>query len=136
MYQRMAVMAALSCLILATPALARDRHQTDDAPCDAEGGAFDQPYELVSFATDHDYFADAPQPPAADPKAAPGADDEDDDSAEDPDADSEDDDDAQNPNGCAEIMVTPYDLMLHQPDQKPQWAALRRGRVVWKPETV
>jgi len=128
MYQRMAAMAAFSCLILATPALARDRHKTDGEPCDTVG-AFDSDQELVAFrASGPDYFEDQKAKPA-EQQAAPDADADDGDSADDPDADSDDDDESDG-NGCAEIMVTPYDLMIHAPDTQPLPVVLRREHLV------
>lgn len=129
MYQRMAAMAAFSCLILATPALAAPGHhrQAADAPCDADVGAFDETYETVAFTQDHSYFPQEEQAQPDKRQAAPDADDDSDD-ADDPDADS-DDGDSDN-QGCAEIMVTPYDIMIHAPDTQPLPVVLRREHVV------
>lgn len=129
MYKRIAAMAAFSCLILATPALAHDRQKADGEPCDTPG-AFDSAPELVAFLTGPDYF---PAPEEARPQAQPAdpdADDDDGDSADAPDADSEGEDGAT--QGCAEIMVTPYDLMLHGADKEPLPVVLwQRMPVLW-----
>lgn len=129
MYQHMAAMAAFSCLILATPAFAAPghHHQAADAPCDADVGAFDETYETVTFTQDHSYFPQEEQAQPDKGQAAPDADDDSDD-ADDPDADS-DDGDSDN-QGCAEIMVTPYDIMIHAPDTQPLPVVLRREHVV------
>jgi hypothetical protein len=129
MMTRTVLLAAFSTLILSTPAFAAPGdHKTGDAPCDADGGAFDQGYDPVAFRPDHNSFSQDQQAlPGDDQQAAPDADAEDDgDSADDPDADDGDEDAAPGNDGCAQIMVTPYDIMIHQPDRAPEWAALRR----------
>jgi hypothetical protein len=125
---RTVLLATFSALILTTPALARDRHKIDDAPCDTPG-AFDGDQELVAYHIfGPDTFEDMRAKPGADAQAAPdtGADPDDGDPPDDPDADSDDDDDGSNNQGCAEIMVTPYDLMIHAPDRASLPVVLRR----------
>lgn len=127
MMSRTVLLTAFSALILATPALARDRHKVDDTPCDAEG-AFDGGQELVAFrVSGPDPFFEDQRAKAGGQQAAPDADadPDDSDSTDDPDADSGDDDGSNN-QGCAEIMVTPYDLMIHMPDRAPLPVVLRR----------
>lgn len=137
MYQRMAAMAAFSCLILATPALAAPghHHKAADAPCDADVGAFDETYEVVAFTQDHSYFPQEEQARPDKRQAAPDADDDSDD-ADDAGSDDGDDDGDSGNQGCAEIMVTPYDIMIHAPDTQPLPVVLRREHLVRKAELI
>jgi hypothetical protein len=126
MYKRTVLLTAFSSLILAAPALAAPGHhqKAADAPCDADG-PLDNVYDPVAFFPDRNYFPDDEQAlPDGDEQAAPDADD-DGDSADDPDADG-DEDAAPDGEGCAQIMVAPYDIMIRPPDQATMPVVLRR----------
>lgn len=125
---RTVLLAAFSSLVLATPALAREHRSSADAPCDATG-PFDGSYDPVAYLPDRNYFPDDEQAlPDSDEQAAPDADDEGD-SADDPDSD-DDEDAAPDGEGCAQIMVAPYDVMIHPADTPALPVVLRREHVV------
>ncbi len=114
---RTVVLTAISALFLATPAFAAPGQKMlriDSAPCDAEG-PLDGYYDLAAFHSDDSYFPD-------DEAAAPDAD-KDDDSADDGDEDA-----APDREGCATIMVTPYDFVIRPEDKSPEPVLLRRRR--------
>lgn len=131
---RTVLLAAFSSLVLATPAFAapgRDHHTIDSTPCDADG-PFDGGFELAAFHPERTYFPTAQQAAPDGEQAAPDDGDEAD-QGDDPD---EGDEDANPDNeGCAEIMVAPYDVMIHPPEKPALPVMLRREHVVVrKPE--
>ncbi|MES2443715.1 MAG: hypothetical protein V4574_12865 [Pseudomonadota bacterium] len=129
------MLTAFSSLVLATPALAatRDHHATAIAPCDADT-PFDGVFDTVAFRPDNGYFPDDEEAaPDSDEQAVP---DEGDEGGDDPAAEG-DDEAAPDGEGCAEIMVAPYDLFIRPPEQSPAPAALRRrSHAVQRPSLI
>lgn len=129
------LMAAFSSMVLAAPAFAApaDQRSTGIAPCDAS--PLDGYYEPVAFRPNDSYFPDDEEVlPDTDEQAAPGDDDE----AEQGDAPSAGgkDKDARDREGCADIMVAPYDFMVRPPETSPEPVTLRhRHRVAAQTRT-
>lgn len=131
---RAVLLTGFCSLVLTAPALAspaRERHHADASPCDADG-PFDGGFDLAAFQRDRTYLPDDGQAAPDDEQAAPDDGDEAD-QGDDPDGDDEDA--TPDSEGCAEIMVAPYDIMIHPPEGAPLRAMLRRERVAArKPE--
>ena len=122
---RLALLAAFSSLALATPALAAPTDgeratRSGVAPCDGDG-PFDQAYDTVALHRARSYFA-------ADVQAAPDDRDQADPDADEGDESAEEGEDGDRDEGCAHILVTPYDLLIRAPDTAPTPVTLPRRR--------